>query len=82
MKHCQILNSYINLLHVWGNKIFMYKNKTLCFQNRFNKNLKHIKDIDIVDENGLKPLEFFSSTFVQKSNLFCKYNEKNISFIL
>lgn len=43
--------------HIWGNKIFMFKNKSPCFQNWFNKDLKYINDI--VDENGLKPLEFF-----------------------
>lgn len=52
--------------HIWCNKIFMFKNKILCFQNWFNKNFKYLKDI--IDDNGLKPLEFFPNTLTQKSN--------------
>lgn len=57
--------------HIWGNKIFMFKNKTLCFQNWFDKDLKYVKDI--VDENVLKPMEFFSNILTQKNNLICEY---------
>lgn len=57
--------------HIWGNKLFMFKNKTLYFQNWFNKGFKYVKDI--VDENGLKPLEFFSNILAQKNNLICEY---------
>lgn len=49
----------------------MFKNKTLYFQNWFNKGFKYVKDI--VDENGLKPLEFFSNILAQKNNLICEY---------
>lgn len=44
--------------HIWVIKS-MFKNKTPCFKNWFNKDLKYVTDF--VDENGLKPLEFFSN---------------------
>ena len=57
---------------LWNNRFIMYKGKTLCFMDWIKSGLRYVKDI--VDENGLKPPEWFLFHLVKKRNWLCEYN--------
>jgi hypothetical protein len=42
---------------IWGNKYFQYKNKIFFFENWYDAGILYFKDI--VDENSIKPIEYF-----------------------
>ena len=57
---------------LWNNRFIMYKGKTLCFMDWIKSGLRYVKDV--VDENGLKPPEWFLFHLVKKRNWLCEYN--------
>ena len=73
--------STVNLTHVslcnflkqplWCNKLITYKSKSLLFENWSRSGLHFVSDI--VDENDLKPLEWFYDTLRMKNNILCDY---------
>jgi hypothetical protein len=56
---------------LWGNKYFRHKNKTFFFENWYDAGILYVNDI--VDENGIKPIEYFSNRLPNKSNIICEY---------
>ena len=56
---------------LWCNKLITYKGKSLLFENWSRSGLHFVSDI--VDENGLKPLEWFYDTLRMKNNILCEY---------
>lgn len=56
---------------LWCNKIFMFKNKPVFFKDWLKSGIKYLNDI--VNENGLKPAEWFSDQLVCKRNWICEY---------
>ena len=57
---------------LWNNKFILYKGKTLCFIDWIKSGLRYVKGV--VDENGLRPPEWFLLHLVKKRNWLCKYN--------
>ena len=56
---------------LWGNNIFQYKNRAFFFENWYDAGILYVKDI--IDENGIKPIEYFLNQLAKKSNIFCEY---------
>ena len=56
---------------LWCNKLITYKGKSLLFENWSRSGLRYVSDI--VDQNGLKHLEWFYDTLRVKNNILCKY---------
>lgn len=56
---------------LWCNKIFVLKNKPVFFKEWLKSGIKYLNDI--VNENGLKPAEWFSDQLVCKRNWICEY---------
>ena len=53
---------------LWNNRFILYKGKTLCFIDWIKSGFRHVKDI--VDENGLRPPEWFLLHLVKKGTGF------------
>ncbi|XP_056007600.1 uncharacterized protein LOC130050839 [Ostrea edulis] len=65
---------YLNALlkePLWCNKNFMYKNKPIFFHNWLRSGFKYLNDT--VNENGIKPLEWFDDKLICKKNWMCEY---------
>lgn len=56
---------------LWCNKIFVLKNKLVFFKEWLKSGIKYLNDI--VNENGLKFVEWFNDYFVCKRNWICEY---------
>ena len=56
---------------LWCNKLITYKGKSLLFENWSRSGLRYVSDI--VDQNGLKPLEWFYDTLRVKNNILYEY---------
>ena len=56
---------------LWCNKLITYKGKSLLFENWSRSGLRYVSDI--VDQNNLKPLEWFYGTLRVKNNILCEY---------
>ena len=56
---------------LWCNKLITYQGKSLFFENSSRSGLRYVSDI--VDENGLKPIEWFYDTLNVKHNILCEY---------
>ena len=63
---------------IWGNRIFQYKKETLFFENWLNAGILYVKDL--VNENGVKPLNYFSNILTKKHNIYCEYLVVKTSF--
>ena len=55
---------------LWCNKLITYKGKSIFFENCSRSGLRCVSDID---ENGLKPFEWFYDTVNVKHNILCEY---------
>jgi hypothetical protein len=49
---------------LWGNNIFHYKNRAFFFENWYDAGNLYVNDI--VDENGIKPIEYFLNQLAKK----------------
>ena len=56
---------------LWCNKLFQYKGKCVFFDNWIQSGFKYV--VDIVDENGIKPIEWFYDNLRRKRNILCEY---------
>ena len=75
VKKCQNIDNMTlnNILcqPLWCNKLFQYKGKCVFFENWIQSGLRYV--IDIVDENGIKPIDWFYTNIKCKSNILCEY---------
>ena len=56
---------------LWNNRLLMFKGKTLFFKEWIESNLLYVKDV--VDSNGLKPIEWFYDNLRYRNNWLCQY---------
>ena len=57
---------------LWSNNKIVFKNKPIFFKTWLKSGLKFVNDI--VDENGIKPIEWFADKLICKNNWICEYN--------
>ena len=57
--------------NIWFNKNFQFKGKILYFQNWNESGFKYVKDL--VDKNGIKPIQEVIKKLKSKRNYLCEY---------
>jgi hypothetical protein len=56
---------------LWCNKNFVYKNKPIYFKNWLKSGFMYV--CDVVDDNGMRPIEWFQDRLICKNNWLCQY---------